>query len=553
MAAAAVCSICMDDDVGIAFECRTLDCGYQMCEPCLKDVLGDSTVANSRNCPMCKESTGVRMVEAIAGKGAVRLVEHELRASVEYDVKSDYLKEKEGKKEMDSLSIQARKIFHELSEELTMKCPRCRTAFYDYDGCNALRCSQVYCGAAFCAICLTDCGSDAHAHVRERHGELFGKDAFEKSRVAREKTIVQMCLDGLSDEPFELKQMVQNQIECARLGEPKNPNKTHLVTSFIAESRIALENACNADRLSILRDPEDRDCFRRGLTKADISPRLVIPDEYCVKLRPSGDSVYAISVSKEDEYGTRKHVSLETLSELTPAIDILMNIKQAIQCGVIAFKQARGLYQSQTTRPPKGVKLGEEEVSITLLSVDDKGKVYGERVNELKLEIVGVNQNLRMIKLLKYVDGKTSDDIAFDPLKHLVGMASPIPVLDELSSPPPTTITQLNVEQRSVAHPLCIKSAMEVAGPPGTGKTKTITELVRGLLQCTTKNIVVMSERNGAIDAIAEKFATACLDTSGSGQPRIIDLNMWSKIMTFGALSTVGPSTELFTLEAKLK
>ncbi len=154
MAVAAVCSICMDDDLGIAYECRTLDCDYQMCEPCLKDLLGDSTAANSRNCPMCKENTGVRMVEAIAGKGAVRLVQDELRASVEYDVKKDYIRKKEGKEELDSFSIQARKIFNDLSEKLTMKCPRCSTAFYDYDGCNALRCGQIACHAAFCALCL---------------------------------------------------------------------------------------------------------------------------------------------------------------------------------------------------------------------------------------------------------------------------------------------------------------------------------------------------------------------------------------------------------------
>ena len=222
MAVAAVCSICMDDDLGIAYECRTLDCDYQMCEPCLKDLLGDSTAANSRNCPMCKENTGVRMVEAIAGKGAVRLVQDELRAAVEYDVKKDYIRKKEGKEELDSLSIQARKIFNDLSEKLTMKCPRCSTAFYDYDGCNALRCGQIACHAAFCALCLKDCGSDAHEHVRQAHGNLFDKTSFERSRLGREKAVIQICLDNLNGERFELKQMVQNLIDRAKLGEPAN-------------------------------------------------------------------------------------------------------------------------------------------------------------------------------------------------------------------------------------------------------------------------------------------------------------------------------------------
>lgn len=46
---------------------------------------------------------------------------------------------------------------------LTLKCPRCDTAFMDFDGCYALICHRCSCG--FCAFCLADCGTDAHAHV----------------------------------------------------------------------------------------------------------------------------------------------------------------------------------------------------------------------------------------------------------------------------------------------------------------------------------------------------------------------------------------------------
>jgi hypothetical protein len=47
---------------------------------------------------------------------------------------------------------------------LTQVCPRCRAAFLDFEGCMAVKCSQ--CSAAFCAVCTTDCGADAHEHVR---------------------------------------------------------------------------------------------------------------------------------------------------------------------------------------------------------------------------------------------------------------------------------------------------------------------------------------------------------------------------------------------------
>ena len=46
---------------------------------------------------------------------------------------------------------------------LTLSCPRCDAAFLDYNGCAALTCGQ--CNAGFCAVCLADCGNDAHAHV----------------------------------------------------------------------------------------------------------------------------------------------------------------------------------------------------------------------------------------------------------------------------------------------------------------------------------------------------------------------------------------------------
>ena len=60
----------------------------------------------------------------------------------------------------------AAKLHQRIVEEvLTLKCPRCAQAFQDFDGCFALTCGNKHCSAGFCAWCLTDCGSDAHAHV----------------------------------------------------------------------------------------------------------------------------------------------------------------------------------------------------------------------------------------------------------------------------------------------------------------------------------------------------------------------------------------------------
>ena len=84
------------------------------------------------------------------------------------------------------------------------------------------------------------------------------------------------------------------------------------------------------------------------------------------------------------------------------------------------------------------------------------------------------------------------------------------------------------------------------------GKTKTISELVRALLRCTTKDIIVLSERNGAIDAIAEKMASLCTVTRGK-VTKITDLMFWKEVMTFGSAEAIGSYTKMFLLDEKIK
>lgn len=50
-----------------------------------------------------------------------------------------------------------------VEEILTLHCPRCAQAFFDFEGCFALKCSKCPCN--FCGWCLADCGTDSHAHV----------------------------------------------------------------------------------------------------------------------------------------------------------------------------------------------------------------------------------------------------------------------------------------------------------------------------------------------------------------------------------------------------
>lgn len=55
---------------------------------------------------------------------------------------------------------------HIIDDILTNKCPGCKMAFLDFDGCCSVTCgNKDNCRIAFCGYCFKDCGGDAHAHA----------------------------------------------------------------------------------------------------------------------------------------------------------------------------------------------------------------------------------------------------------------------------------------------------------------------------------------------------------------------------------------------------
>jgi hypothetical protein len=76
--------------------------------------------------------------------------------------------------------------------------------------------------------------------------------------------------------------------------------------------------------------------------------------------------------------------------------------------------------------------------------------------------------------------------------------------------------------------------------------------LVRGIIQCTEYEVIVLSERNGAIEAIAEKIAGDCLDFSHSeDDPRVTDVGLWMNVLAFGSAGGMGAAAKRFTLVQK--
>jgi hypothetical protein len=205
-------------------------------------------------------------------------------------------------------------------------------------------------------------------------------------------------------------------------------------------------------------------------------------------------------------------------------------------------------------RDRDGVDLATNKISIGLYPITDQGDVAEDNIpfgNNAR-RIVGMNQNSRLIILKMHFDSSEPDSLMFGALRQYIGTEEPKRVFDEIQVPAPKTFEDLNGQQKQVAHPLALMTAMKVAGPPGTGKTKTITELIRCILECTDGDALILSERNGAIDAIAEKFVDRCVKKRRNGLHDIKDPTMWTNLLVVGSSGSMGQSAKLFTVEEKL-
>jgi len=556
------CSLCLEDNVEIAFSCLTKKCSYEICAPCVKLAFEDASGENCRLCPICKTPTARRMVESICGKGAVREVERALRSRVEQEVQQENLKKDRGRELMSSYEDRARKLFLELSDLLNTKCPRCGVVFDDYDGCNALYCRNSECGAKFCAVCLLDCGGDAHPHAR-KHGNLFDKSLFQDAKAEREQATISSFLREHGHEPFEVKELLRIKAEKITEGPLSLQGGAYSVSGFLGKAKASLRVAVRQDRLSVLCESGTPP---RALTSEDISPRNRIPEDYALHL--VAQSGFRCQVTLEHLVNGRwKVIPLPDEDDddrnkkdggNRPTVDALINVRRSLQSCSIAFQGSGHLYQTVLSSS-KGERLNDTEISVKFLSVRATGDVFGEGLSLAEIgcsrtKILGFNQNRRMLLLEQHVDQSSPETLLFEPLQYFMGAKPPVRLFQgESTLPAPDTFKELNTQQQLVAHPLSIRTAMECAGPPGTGKTKTITELVRSVLCCTEYNVIVLSERNGAIDAIAEKMAGDCIIGHPNSKRRSVkDFVLWKRLLAFGSAG-MGPYARLFALEAKLK
>ena len=473
------CTICLDDHAEICFECVSPHCEYALCDPCLVDALKDCSGSNSEKCPMCKHPSAIRMATACIGVGGVMAVERGLRDRVEHDIRKQLEHKAFDRKEASMTNQKAVDIFNQITEELNLKCPRCETVFYDYEGCNALKCSQGKCGAAFCAICLQDCGRDAHTHVRKNHGDLFDKGMFKRNAAARANQVIKDSLHALEEEgsPFELTQAVKNHLDKAGyLGSNRDTNTAPFrAIKFIGQATKELESVIESDRLSVLVDSRGAEWRRSGITFDSVSPRACIPQDTRVWLLADNDE-YELQVQCFIEDRWASTTSPEQVKEwikdgVIPPSGLLSNLSQSLRASIVAFEGSKKLYQ--IIRQPGSV--GSEKTKLKFYEVVSKGKIEQDSTPAPigfagRQRVLALNPNHRYLELLKHIENNVSHESLPNPICHFIGCGASEPVLTELETMLPSSFESLNQDQRSAGHPLLLRSAGEVAGPPGTGK-----------------------------------------------------------------------------------
>mmetsp|Transcript_69329 Transcript_69329/g.195699 ORF Transcript_69329/g.195699 Transcript_69329/m.195699 type:complete len:349 (+) Transcript_69329:113-1159(+) len=178
------CDACVDESVpaseGVMCPAKT----HFLCNVCLQSYLGSFKSGDYAVQKKCKGRILCPFKDSETPFGDGPLVAH-----VPQDVFDDYLEirikvaetgiqeqmEKENNDKINELKEKLAKATgsgeqleidkHRLriiDDIFTLKCPKCKLAFLDYDNCSAISCAGCKCG--FCSFCLEDCGADAHQH-----------------------------------------------------------------------------------------------------------------------------------------------------------------------------------------------------------------------------------------------------------------------------------------------------------------------------------------------------------------------------------------------------
>lgn len=201
-----ICCVCYANfdlctSQSVVSNCESRNPNHCICNDCFKEALKSGTnQAVHLMCmvPDCEESVTLSFpaqqtykkfhLESIERQKEIVEFERDQSAKIISSVREDILKEYDTTDQAHFTST--------VAEKTCLRCPRCKCAFEDFDGCLALTCGNIECNASFCAVCLKDCGTDAHQHLTDVHKtEYFNKALFEESKRQRAEVIAEESLE----------------------------------------------------------------------------------------------------------------------------------------------------------------------------------------------------------------------------------------------------------------------------------------------------------------------------------------------------------------------
>jgi serine/threonine protein kinase len=219
------CIICYEDGIKVSdgVECqRKTDVPHFYCQMCFKDNVTQQLTEECRS-QFIKNNCNIMCLCCNDTKDATFWTDKALAVNVEDGTFALYLKvcsevlevqiQKKERREAEERIVRMRSEMEELIKKchdastlrvyghrmhiieniLTLRCPKCRTPFIDFNGCFALSCTSCN-KSNFCGWCLKDCGADAHSHVAR-------------------------CPDSLSKGQVFSSQELFNNVHCRKRGE----------------------------------------------------------------------------------------------------------------------------------------------------------------------------------------------------------------------------------------------------------------------------------------------------------------------------------------------
>lgn len=167
---------------------------------------------------------------------------------------------------------------------------------------------------------------------------------------------------------------------------------------------------------------------------------------------------------------------------------------------------------------------------------------YDEMQNALKLA-ASLSEKREEGHLIKILTGEKSP--GFQPVDPRPGTSTPAGMPFRPDSDASSGIPKLNPSQQTAVDK--ILSANELAivhGPPGTGKTTTLVQAIKALIQQEHRQILVVAPSNTAVDLLSEKLSGEGLNTLRVGNParvseRLMSLTLDSKMAAHNSMKEV--------------